>query len=243
MAFSTLLFAVFSVSALAGLKVDRRLTAPGADETQTAILRESYDDQHQRVDMLDRSGKVVRGRLSLFDVTKAEMFLFEDGERKYLAASRKKFDALAKRPGKKSAPLEAATFTASGRRTVGRWDCTVYRVSRGTKRLGEICTVPLASLGLVRGDLGTFGHAQELAWDEGLQGNEWMNETRYGFPVEVRTEATKLALASQAEVLDVRKTQFALSHFSLPKGYRREEMPLLPGQLAAPATHETPVHK
>jgi len=231
----SLVLLVLACPAFAGLKVDRRLTSRGSDETQTAVLRESYDNEHQRVDVLDRAGKSVTGRLSLFDVAKAEMFLFEDKEKKVLAASRKKFEALSKLRQKKSAPLAAVTFSAAGRRTVGRWDCALYRVTRGTKRLGELCTVPLASLGLTPGDLGTFGQAEELAWDEGAQGNEWMNETRYGFPVEVRTEATKLALASQAEVLDVRKTNFALSHFALPKGYRREEMPLLPGQVSAPA--------
>lgn len=235
---SLLSLLLLSAPAWAGLEIDRRIAAGEANDGQRMVLRESYDRQKQRVDILDGQGKKMTGRLSLFDEAKGEIYVFDEREKKYLVTPVKSLAT----PNRKIAKTTAPKFEKAGTKKVGAWNCTVYRVSRDGHPLGELCTVPPATFGLGASDVATFAHLSSMDWaqDANADAVAWTNDTAHGFPVDVVVSTGRGLPDQHVEVLAVRKVAFAGDHFALPKGYQRAESPGLPGAVVPPPRHPTP---
>jgi hypothetical protein len=136
------------------------------------------------------------------------------------------------KPKKAHEPAKATATGASDK--VGEWTCKVYDVSRGTTKIAEACVASWGDLGFTQADvdglrkLSAFQHqlftevnVEGFDAAPGTEAFEVMDQVQ-GFPVRVRTVATKQPLAMH--VVKVERKPLDAKLFEVPAGYTKRAM-------------------
>ncbi|TYT74418.1 DUF4412 domain-containing protein [Desulfobotulus mexicanus] len=122
--------------------------------------------------------------------------------------------------GEDDTPLK---YVKKGQDKVGKWNCTIYHGMRNGEKVEEICTVPLATLGVTKKD---FEALDKMSKDEE---KDWKEMEKRGFPVRSIEFEDGEAIATNL-ILSIEKKSIPASVFEIPAGYNKVSMMGLYGE-------------
>ena len=164
---------------------------------------------------------------------------------------RKRFEAMMQQQGMGQTPAAPPPMTyekAGGGRTVGKWSCTLYRVSAGAEaspnRHDEFCIARLKDVGLTRDDLKPLAGLAKFMQQMGpagraMQAFDFDAQTKAigfeGIPVQTTQYSNDGKIEFQTTITSVEQKSVPASAFELPAGYTKQEIPIgKPPAKAAP---------
>lgn len=191
----------------------------------------------KRIWIIDEANKkyveMTEAQLKQFTASAQRMFQLSSPLMAQLPpAARRQLEAMVKPP----VPKAPTRFKAAGSKQVKHWKCNRFVASNSANAQTEICTVPLAELGLKKSDLQAFDSLKAFAKDLGplaTQGTDYSQfgmETTMGFPVEAihLTGVSGSQKETRINVVKVEKINRGAEYFRAPAGFEKTSVPTIP---------------
>jgi Domain of unknown function (DUF4412) len=121
-------------------------------------------------------------------------------------------------------------YRRNGTDKVGKWTCDKYDGYKKEEKVTEICTVPVATLGLTPADFEITKLAAQFFQQLGPQLGEQMisiGSADQGFSgIPVKSVVTVGQRQITSEVTEVTHKTFANDDYAVPAGYQKQELPV-----------------
>jgi hypothetical protein len=121
-------------------------------------------------------------------------------------------------------------YRRNGTDKVGKWTCDKYDGYKKEEKVSEICTVPVATLGLTPADFEITKLAAQFFQQLSAQIADqmlWLGSPEQGFSgIPVRTIVTFGQRQTTTEVTEVTHKTFSNEDYAVPAGYQKQELPL-----------------
>jgi hypothetical protein len=240
-----MLSAALTVPAIAqsadGIVITQRVTSAGAPMT----VRVHMDATRMRTEMAGPDGVV---NVTIFDGGKQVLYTVDPARKTYsemtkadverlsaqlLGAMAQVQSQLEKLPPAQRAQMEAmmkgVEHTRTGSDQAGRWTCDKYDVTLAGQKIGETCSVSLATLGFGAADfdvmrqMGIFYSSMAPQMAGQLPGLNSLDPAgSSGFPV--KTVVLGPGGPMTTEVIEAGRETFSDSLFAVPDGYTKQDI-------------------
>lgn len=238
---SSLLTAATVAQAADGILITQRVTSGGAPLT----VRLQIEATRTRTEMAGPNGVM---NVTIFDGGKQVLYIVDPASKTYMEMTKADVDRLGaqmqgsiaqmqaqleKMPPAQRAQMEAmmkgVQQTRTGSDTVGRWTCDKYDLTQGGQKIGEVCSVNLATLGFgardfdVMRQMGAFYSAMAPLVPAQLSGVSGIDQGGSSdFPV--RTVMMVPGGAMTTEVVEAGRQTFPDSSFTVPDGFTKQDV-------------------
>lgn len=241
-----LVFSLLTAPAIAqaadGILITQRVTSGGAPIT----VRTQIEATRTRTEMAGPDGVV---NVTIFDGGKQVLYIVDPARKTYMEMTKADVDRLSaqmqgsmaqvqaqleKMPPAQRAQMEAmmkgVQFTRTGSDTVGRWMCDKYDLTQGGQKIGEVCSVTLATLGFgatdfdVMRQMGAFYSAMAPLMPSQLTGVSGIDQRGSSdFPVKTVMMVPGGGTVT-TEVVEAGRQTFPDSLFAVPAGFTKQDI-------------------
>ena len=225
-----------------GILITQRVTSGGAPLT----VRVQIEATRTRTEMAGPNGVM---NVTIFDGGKQALYIVDPARKTYMEMTKADVDRLSeqmqgsiaqmqaqleKMPPAQRAQMEAmmkgVQFTRTGSDTVGRWTCDKYDLTQGGQKIGEVCTVSLATLGFgatdfdVMRQMGSFYAATAPLMPGQLPGVSGIDQRgNADFPVKTVMMVPGGGTVT-TEVVEAGRQTFPDSLFAVPAGFTKQDL-------------------
>ena len=223
-----------------GIFITQRVTSGGAPFT----VRVQIEATRMRTEMAGPDGPL---NVMIFDGGKQVLYIVDPARKTYMEMTKADVDRLSaqmqkgmaqmqaqleKLPPAQRAQMEAmmkgVQHTRTGSDTVGRWTCDKYDLTMNGQKIGETCSVNLATLGFgatdfgVMGQMGAFYSAMAPQMAGQLPGPGGIDPGGSDFPV--KTIMMVPGGTVTTEVIEAGRQTFSDSLFAVPAGFTKQDL-------------------
>ncbi len=236
----SLLAAPTIVEAADGILITQRVTSAGAPFT----VRVQIEATRTRTEMAGPNGVM---NVTIFDGGKQVLYIVDPARKTYMEMTKADVDRLSaqmqgsmaqmkaqleKLPPAQRTQMEAmmkgVQHTRTGSDTVGRWTCDKYDLTQGGQKIGEVCSVNLATLGFSATDfdvmrqMGAFYSTMAPLMPTQLTGVSGIDPGGSDFPV--KTVMMVPGGTMTTEVVEAGRQTFPDSLFAVPAGFTKQDI-------------------
>jgi hypothetical protein len=238
----SLLTAPAIAQAADGILITQRVASGGAPLT----VRVQIEATRTRTEMAGPNGVM---NVTIFDGDKQVLYIVDPARKTYMEMTKADVDRLSvqmqgsmaqmqaqleKMPPAQRAQMEAmmkgVQHTRTGSDTVGRWTCDKYDLTQGGQKIGEVCSVNLATLGFgatdfdVMRQMGAFYSAMAPLMPAQLTGVSAIDPPGSSdFPVKTVIMVPGGGTMT-TEVVETGRQTFPDSLFAVPAGFTKEDI-------------------
>ena len=229
------------VIAADGILITQRVTSAGAPLT----VRVQIEATRTRTEMAGPNGVM---NVTIFDGGKQVLYIVDPARKTYMEMTKADVERLSaqmqgsmaqmkaqleKMPPAQRAQMEAmmkgVQHTRTGSDTVGRWTCDKYDLTQGGQKIGEVCSVNLATLGFgatdfdVMRQMGAFYSTMAPLMPAQLTGVSGFDQgSSSDFPV--KTVMMVPGGTMTTEVVEAGRQTFPDSLFAVPAGFTKQDL-------------------
>ncbi len=229
-----------------GILITQRVTSGGAPLT----VRVQIEATRTRTEMAGPNGVM---NVTIFDGGKQVLYIVDPARKTYMEMTKADVDRLSaqmqgsmaqmqaqleKMPPAQRAQMEAmmkgVQHTRTGSDTVGRWTCDKYDLTQGGQKIGEVCSVNMATLGFgatdfdVMRQMGAFYSAMAPLMPAQLTGVSGIDQ-RDSSDFPVKTVMMVPGGTMTTEVVEAGRQTFPDSLFAVPAGFTKQDLPAAMG--------------
>lgn len=232
-----------SSSCFAGVVVSAKISQAG----KPSLVKQYYDGTNARLEFESTPGNAV----ALYYRSAGKMLaLVDHAQKTYLEASESDLAKIGtvlsafKNKAQAAQPSVSLSFKKEpGLHSVGPWKCTRYSVLNRSKKEGQLCVVPMDSVGLQRNDFApllslakTISSLGFVPADQRGYLDTIEHAVKLGFLVESESFNASGKSISKLTVEKVQKEVFTAATFGNPEGYSKNDLTsLLLKQWTAPS--------
>lgn len=238
-------FSLLAVPAIAqsaeGILIRQRVTSGGDPLTILTQITAT----RMRTEMAGPNGAV---NVVIFDGGQQVLYIVDPAAKTYMEMTKADVDRMSaqlqgamaqmqsqleKLPPAQRAQMEAMAkgvqHAYTGSDTVGRWACDTYDLTLGGQKIGEVCSVNPATLGLVATDfdvmrqMGAFYSAMAPLMPNQLPGVNGIDQ-RASSDFPVKTVLMVQGGTVTTEVVEADRQTFSDSLFAVPAGFMRQDL-------------------
>ena len=247
-----LVFSLLTAPAIAqaadGILIAQRVTSGGAPITVRTLIEAT----RMRTEMASPNGVM---NVTIFDGGKQVLYIVDPAGKTYTEMTKADVDRLSaqmqgsmaqmkaqleKLPPAQRAQMEAmmkgVQHTRTGSDTVGRWTCDKYDLTQGGQKIGEVCSVTLATLGFgatdfdVMRQMGAFYSGMAALMPTQLTGASGIDQQGSSdFPVKTVMTVPGGGTVT-TEVVEADRQTFPDSLFAVPAGFTKQDVGVLGGR-------------